>query len=265
MSPRVAISRSARQSRADAIVSRPPRGRLLLMACMAALVLASCECDHSAPVPQSELDDVERLQNALTEDPAQLVLDEVDDAVARQRPVIAADLLDEAAIPAVRRHIAAIQALELGTSQGQTFRTRAVRLLRARATSLEHWRDALARGIGHDDEELLDALHEAGEAEHAIAEFLTELAAIRPLETGQAPIDHSGVLEDLPPLAPPATTEGDDTVTPPSEPDPHGADPIDAREDLTEPPTPAPPALRAPHEPELPEDREDHHAIEPPR
>ena len=102
---------------------------------------------------------------------------------------------------------------------------------------------------------------ETAEAEHAMAMFHQELAAIRPLETGGAlETDHSGVLEGLPPMAPPTSGEGDDTVTPPSEPDPHGADPIDGREDTTEPP--APPELRGPHEPELPEDREDHHAIE---
>lgn len=234
------------------------------------LFVAGCECDHAETVPQSELDDVARLQAALTEDPAQLVLDEVDDAVARQRPVIAADLLDDAAIPAVRRHIETLQQLEMTTSEGQTLRTRAIRLLRGRQRSLEHWRDALARGIGHDDESLIAALHEAGEAEHDIAAFLGELAAIRPLDTHQAGEgDRSGALEGLPPLEPPRATEGDDTVTPPSEPDPHGADPIDGREELTEPP--APPALRAPHEPELPhdpelpQDREDHHAVEPPR
>ena len=228
-----------------------------------ALGLAACECDHTEPVPQSELDDVARLQAALVEDPAQMVLDEVDDAVARQRPVIAADLLEDAALPAVRRHIEALQQVEMTTPQGQTLRTRAIRLMRVRAGALEHWRDALARGIGHEDEQLLDALHDTAEAEHAIAEFHAELAAIRPLETGSEPLDRSGALEGLPPLEPPTSGSGDDTVTPPSEPDPHGADPIDGREDLSEPP--APPALRGPHEPELPEDREDHHAVEAPR
>ncbi len=232
-------------------------------ACLTVL-LASCECDPTPPrAPLSEREDVARLQGALTEDPAQLVLDEVDDAVARQRPVIAADLLDDAAIPAVRRHIEAIQALELSTSNGNTLRTRAIRLLNARRRSLEHWRDALARGIGHDDEVLLDALHEAGEAERAIAAFHVELSAIRPLDPGAGPTDHSGVLEGLPALEPPASGDGDDTVSPPAEPDPHGADPVDGREDLTEPP--APPDLRGPHEPELPGDLEDHHRVEPPR
>lgn len=233
----------------------------LVSVCLAALVLAACECDHSEPVPQSERDDVALLQAALTEDPAQMVLDEVDDAVARQRPVIAADLLDDAAIPAVRRHIQTILHLDLQTREGNTFKTQALRLLRARLTSLEHWRDALARGIGHEDDQLIDALHETGTAERDIAAFHSELAEIRPLETGGVTEDRSEALEGLPPLQePPASGAGDDTETPPSEPDPHGADPIDGTEDLTEPQ--AAPALRGPHEPELPEDREDHHAIE---
>jgi hypothetical protein len=230
----------------------------IALACTVVLLLAACECEHVEAVPAGERDDVERLQAALTEDPAQLVLDEVDDAVARQRPVIAADLLEEAAIPAVRRHIEALQALQLGSSQGNTLRTRAIRLMRNRATALGHWHDALARGIGHDDEVLLDALHETAEAERAIGELLAELATIRPLETGEGVADREGALEGLPPLEPPTSGDGDDTVTPPSEPDPHGADPIDGREDLTEPP--APPTLRGPHEPELREDLEDHHA-----
>src|SRR5207249_4060591 len=113
-----------------------------------------------------------------------------------------------------------LQALELGSSQGATFRTRAIRLMRTRATALEHWRDALARGVGHDDEILLDALHETAQAERAIAEFHAELATVRPLETAGAVGDRSGALEGLPPLEPPTSGEGDDTVTPPSEPDP---------------------------------------------
>ncbi len=237
----------------------------MAMTLVVACGLGACECEPSeTPAPRDERQDVALLQAALTEDPAQLVLDEVDDAVARQRPVLAADLLDDAAIPAVRRHIETLQALPLATSRGQTLKTRAIRLLRARLTALGHWRDALARGIGHDDEALLDALHEAGEAEHDLAEFMAELAVIRPLDTSGAPGDRGGALEGLPPLAPPASGEGDDTVTPPDEPDPHGADPIDAREDPLEPPPPAPPTPRGPDEPELPQDHEDHHGIVPP-
>jgi hypothetical protein len=222
------------------------RALVLPLAC---LVLAACECDHATRAPLDQRQDVATLQAALTEDPAQLVLDEIDDAIARQRPVIAADLIEDAAIPAVRRHIRALQDLEMHTRQGQTLRTRASRLMRARVTALEHWRDALARGIGHDDEVLLDALHENAEAERAIAEFHSELAAIRPPETGAAPAtDRGAILEGLPSLEPPAT-DGDDTDTP-AEPDPHGADPIDGTEDTTEPPA-------------VPGDGVDHHATGP--
>jgi hypothetical protein len=220
-----------------------------LLACAMSIALTACGHDAPAQPTADDRQDVATLQAALTEDPAQLVLDEVDDAVARQRPVIAADLIEDAAIPAVRRHIRALQDLELHTRQGQTFRTRATRLMRARVTALEHWRDALARGIGHDDEVLLDALHENAEAERAIAEFHTELAAVRPPETGTAvTTDRGAILEGLPSLEPPASA-GDDTDTPP-EPDPHGADPIDGTEDTTEPPA-------------VPGDGVDHHAIGP--
>ncbi|MFO0681058.1 MAG: hypothetical protein U0234_03355 [Sandaracinus sp.] len=229
------------------------------LALLLAIALAACGSTEER-APRSVRTDVQRLQAALTDDPAQLVLDEVDDAIARQRPVMAADLLEDGAIPAVRRHIDTIQHLEMTTSEGQTYRTRALRLLRTRVTALIHWQTALARGIGHEDESLLDALHETAEAEHALADFHAELATVRPLESGEGG-DRSEALEGLPPLAPPTSGEGDDTVTPPPAPDPHGADPIDGREDTTEPPEP--PGLRAPHEPELPEDREDHHAIEP--
>ena len=215
---------------------------------LASCLLTACECEHETQAPLSERQDVATLQAALTEDPAQLVLDEVDDAVARQRPVIAADLIEDAAIPAVRRHIRMLQDLDLHTREGQTLRTRATRLMRERVTALEHWRDALARGIGHEDERLLDALHENAEAERAIAAFHTELASIRPLETGVgAPIDHASVLEGLPSLQPPPSEAPVETDTP-AEPDPHGADPIDGVEDTTEPPV-------------LPID--DHHSIVP--
>jgi hypothetical protein len=216
-------------------------------------VLITLACSGNEQAPADERADVERLQAALTEDPAQLVLDEVDEAVDHDRPVIAADLLDDAAIPAVRRHITTVQGLEMHTSAGQSYRSRAARLLRARLHALELWRDALSRGVGFEDDQLLEALHATGEAEHDIAAFHAELATIRPLDTAGAPSSEvrEQVAEDLPALAPPSSGAGDDTTTEPAAPDPTAADPIDGREDPTATPPPEPPAL------------EDHHAIVP--
>lgn len=225
--------------------------RIALVALTVAWAVA---CSGGGPpiAPVDERNDVERLQNALTEDPAQMVLEEVDQAIASDRPVMAADLIDHSAIPAVRRHIDSVQAVDMRTSSGRNLRGRAVRLLRHRLTALEHWRDALARGIDHEDDALLTAIHENAEAEHAIFELLSELAIIRPLETGPPPGTPAAPMEGPPGIAPPTPPSDDDPESPPPEPDPHAADPIDGTEELDEPVLP--PGY---HEPE------DHHAIAP--
>jgi hypothetical protein len=201
------------------------------------LASLSVACSGGGPpvAPVDERNDVERLQNALTEDPAQLVLEEIDQAIATDRPVMAADLIDTSAIPAVRRHVDSVQALDMSTSSGRTYRSRAVRLLRHRLTALEHWRDALARGVGHEDETLLSAIHENAEAEHELFELHRELAIVRPLRSGPAPRTTEEESEALPDIAPPAPPSDDDPEPPPPEPDPHAADPIDGTEELDEP------------------------------
>jgi hypothetical protein len=222
-------------------------------AILGVVLLAACSGSGQIVAPVDERNDAEHLQNALAEDPAQLVLEEIDQAIASDRPVMAADLIERSAVPAVRRHIDAVQAVDMGTSAGRTLRSRAVRLLRHRLTALEHWQAALARGIDHEDEALLEAIHENAEAEHELFELHRELAMIRPLETGgPSAIDPEHVLEGLPAITPPAPPSDDDPEPPPPEPDPTAADPIDGREELDEPVLP--PEYRDP---------DDHHAIVP--
>ena len=220
-----------------------------------ALLALACSGSSGPPVaPAAERNDVEHLQNALTEDPAQLVLEEIDQAIATDRPVMAADLIETSAIPAVRRHIDTVRVLHMDTTAGRNLRMRAVRLLRHRLTALEHWRDALGRGIGHEDEALVDAIHDNAVAEHELFELHQELAIIRPLRTAPTPAASEDPMEAPPDLMPPRPPSDDDPEPPPPEPDPHAGDPIDGTEELDEPVLP--PGY---HEPV-----EDHHAIVPP-
>ncbi len=232
--------------------------RALLL--LATLAMAACSGGETSSAPADERRDIERLQSALAEDPAQLVLEEIDQAIAADRPVMAADLIDHSALPAVRRHVDAVQAVEMSTTSGRTYRSRAVRLLRDRATALEHWRDALARGVGHEDEALVEAIHENAEAEHALFELHRELAIIRPLDTGGAP--ERPPMDGLPSIAPPAPPSDDDPEDPAPEPDPRAADPIDGREEFDEPVLPPGHHEADPPPPEAPP-VEDHHAIVP--
>ncbi len=219
--------------------------------CAVALAVG-CSGFGGPPIaPVDERNDVEHLQNAMTEDPAQMVLEEIDQAIASDRPVMAADLIDHAAIPAVRRHIDSVQAVAMATSSGRNLRSRAVRLLRHRLAALEHWRDALARGVGHEDEALVAAIHENAVAEHELFELHRELAIIRPLETGPAPEAHPSPMEGSPAIALPTPPSDDDPQSPDPEPDPHAADPIDGTQGLDDP---VPPGWG---------DSEDHHAIVP--
>lgn len=153
------------------------------------------------------------LQEILGSDPARTVLREIEQAVDTERPVMAAEMIEHSGLPAVRRQIERLQQAAVATRDGRALRTRAVRIHRARAAALEGYRDALARGIGTEDESLLAAMRAYAEAELQIVQLYEDLEVIRPLDpaaSGQA--EREARLGGLPPIR--RAGEGDDAPAP---------------------------------------------------
>ena len=153
-----------------------------------ALVLTACACGNDAPeVAEPEADlraEVRLLQRAMTRDLVLLSLEEVEEAMAEDLPVRAAELLESGAIPASRRQAERVAGLATHHPRAQALRDEAVELLGERTRALEAYQRALERGLV-EDVTLLDALSSQREAEEAIDAFLGRLEAIAPLRNGK--------------------------------------------------------------------------------
>ncbi|MDQ3035956.1 MAG: hypothetical protein M3Y87_26365 [Myxococcota bacterium] len=165
------------------------------------LVASGCSGDGGAEGVASLERDALALQEVLATDPARAVLREIEQAVDTERPVMAAEMIDRGGLPAVHRQIERFQQATMTTREGRALRTRAVRIHRARAAALELYRDALARGIGTEDESLLVAMRSYAEAEIDIVQLYDDLAVIRPLDP-ETPgrVDREVRLGGLPPI-----------------------------------------------------------------
>lgn len=136
--------------------------------------------------------DARALAAVIDDDQCGPAIDDAMHAMDTDRPVMAAEILGESAVPAARQMLSRIELLRPTTSDGRTLRTRGLQAGRARVAALEHLRDALARGPVEDDV-LLDAIHESAEAERDLQLLRTELAVHAPLPEraevpGAAPI-----------------------------------------------------------------------------
>lgn len=143
---------------------------------LALLLLAGC--GEEGP-PADLLADVTTLQEIVGRDPAPEAIDAAD-AIADDRPVHAARMLRNSAIPAARRQLDDVEAAELGTSRGRTYRRRMARAYRARLDAIETYRTVLERGEAADPVELLDAIRARREAEVQLLDLLTELQELSP-------------------------------------------------------------------------------------
>lgn len=202
--------------------------RALVLVALALAPCAQAGCSGEAEptgVPEDLEADVRALANQLLEDPARLPLEEVDEAIRDERPVLAADLIAEGARPATERQIELLRALRMTSAEGRRLRSRAVRLHRQRLEALDALGAALSRGIGQEDEQLVEAMHTDAEVQVGIVSLQAELARVVP------------ELEDRPPLeergAPPRLPSRDDVVEEdpsgterPEDPNPGAAEPI---------------------------------------
>ena len=178
----------------------------LVLGCVWLGLLVACGPAENTERRHGVAEDARALAAILDSDPTGQAIDDADDAVDTNRPVMAAGILTEAALPATLRQIERIEALEPTTSEGRSLRSRALRVHRARMTGLEHYRDALARGVD-EDEVLLDGLHETSVAERDLLALRNDLVAHAPLS---APAEPS----DLPPVSTPRADDGDSTAEP---------------------------------------------------
>lgn len=215
-------------SGAGRAASRALLADALLLAGTMVLASACSGGDASGPSPSVEAD-VEQLQEVLGSDPSRAVLREIEDAVDSERPVMAAEMIEQAGVPSVRRQIERLQAAGVTTQEGRRLRTRAVRVHRARLSALESYGQLLARGIGTEDTELLEAMHTYADAELEIVALYDDLAGIRPLAPEATErTDREAALGGLPALrraaerradeaaaddAPPLPEEGPDPST----------------------------------------------------
>jgi hypothetical protein len=194
----------------------------------------SCSGEGAGSSAGSIEADVIVLQEILGSDPARTVLGEVEQAVDDERPVLAASLIDEAALPRTRDQIERLEGAPAGTPEGRDLRTRAVRVHRARASALELYRDALQRGIGTEDMQLMDALRAYREAETDILALHAALEEIRPLapEVEERQRREEAALGGLPPIRrDEASRHDDEALDPPPERDDTAGEP---REPLPE-------------------------------
>ncbi len=148
------------------------------------VALVACS-DDSAQTPEPTADlqtEVRTLHREVTNDLVLISLEEVEEAMAEDLPVRAAELLQSGTIPAARRQARRVEELELGHPRAQALRERAVERLGARTEALQAYQQALERGLV-EDVTLLDALQKQREAEEAIDALLGELEAISPVET----------------------------------------------------------------------------------
>ena len=195
--------------------------------------LAACSGGGDAAPAHGIEDDARALAEVVATDPATAVLDEVDEAIDTDRPVLGSDLLTELGLPSLRRQVTRLEDLDVATSEGRTLRARAVRLYRARVSAYEAYRQALVRGLV-DDEALLDALDAVSDNERELLQLQRDLALLAPIaRPGEAAEDDDeAALAGLPPVVREAPLP--DEETPGGEPEGREEDPAALEDALPE-------------------------------
>ncbi len=146
-----------------------------------ALLMGACSSANDTAGGASAESDAMRLQELLGSDPARTLLQEIERAVDSERPVMASEMIEQAGLPAIRRQIERLEEAPMSTQEGRRLRTRAVRIHRERAEVLARYSRALARGIGSEDDELLDAMRAYAGVELELVSLYRELEQLHPL------------------------------------------------------------------------------------
>ena len=173
--------------------SDPRRPRSALAALLASLASSALGCGGEPEGPAPALrDDLGVLHAILDADPAIEPLARVEQRLADERPVHAAELLESTAIPAAARQVAALEEARMTTDEGRDFQRRLVAAYRQRASALETYREALAGGVTQDPLVVIDAVRELRRAEVALAGVVRAMDALLPAAPpvpGGGPVD----------------------------------------------------------------------------
>ncbi|MCS6856225.1 MAG: hypothetical protein NZM37_00800 [Sandaracinaceae bacterium] len=140
------------------------------------LVIA-CGCSRGEGKGVSVQAEVQAFAHQLDRDPAWPFLQDVDQAIEEERPVLASQILENGAIPATKRWADEIAAMRFETLEARRLRERFLRLLKLRHRTLEAMRRALEEGLGMEEGEAkwVEALHEHTRVELEIASFYREI------------------------------------------------------------------------------------------
>ena len=166
---------------------RRPRemlARLSVALVAAVAVVPGCTSSDASPGRGAVVtvdDDVEAIRRVLADDPAEGAIREAE-RVSRDRPVMAARMMREGAIPAATRQQRALEELDVETVAGRRLLRQAVDANRARVEALQGLAETLARGVD-EDLELVEALSAHRHAAEAIVAVHDALDAASPMAT----------------------------------------------------------------------------------
>ncbi len=161
--------------------------RGLARASLFACALVACGHDggraedgEHEPPPPDLVTEVRALQRVITDDPALTPLEDVDDAIRQQRPVLAAQLLETGAIPAAERQVEALEGTRVTTPEARRFRRGLIDAYRRRIDALDTWKGVLAQG-GEEDLALVDAMSAVRAADEAVLDIDHQMQEVRPI------------------------------------------------------------------------------------
>lgn len=146
-----------------------------LLLCFAAACGAEQEPEEASA---TERGDVDALLEAFNADETLAVLEEADRFVADDLPARAGEMLESAALPAMRRQRERVSALSVHTDLGRRMKATALERLRAREESTTTYARVLARGLV-EDLAFVEASAAQRQAEAALLDLGDELQAIR--------------------------------------------------------------------------------------
>lgn len=151
------------------------------IALVAVSLLIGCE---SGPPPELR-DEVALLRQILEDDPAASSIDEAE-RIANERPVHAAELLEETAIPAARRQAARAREVEVASEEGRAYARRLAEAYAKRVRGLEQWQGYL-EDAATDDAALLTSITTLREASVELVQLDRDMDSVAPITVPRRP------------------------------------------------------------------------------
>jgi hypothetical protein len=150
----------------------------MILSLAGSLWIAGCDEGHPEVAPESPemRSDREALREIVATDAAAGPLEEVENMISVGRPVLAAELLHNGAIPAAHRQVERVVAFEPTTDIGASLKREALDVYGGRVEALGAYQRALERGQV-DDLILLDAIGGVRRATTALLELDRKLEA----------------------------------------------------------------------------------------